>query len=64
MENKDWSLTVQLRGSSFARNLQTYKLLAKIYVPKEKDNLSAGHCFNLGVINVGAPACGMNAAVR
>ncbi|KRZ87308.1 6-phosphofructokinase [Trichinella sp. T8] len=64
MEEKNWDLAVRLRGRSFQRNLETYKLLAKLRPPTEKGNLSGGHIFTLAVMNVGAPACGMNAAVR
>ncbi|KHJ47511.1 putative 6-phosphofructokinase [Trichuris suis] len=64
MEEKNWELAVKLRGRSFLRNLETYRLLTKMRPPTEKDTLSGGHKFTLAVMNVGAPACGMNAAVR
>uniref|UniRef100_A0A7E4W9K3 ATP-dependent 6-phosphofructokinase n=1 Tax=Panagrellus redivivus TaxID=6233 RepID=A0A7E4W9K3_PANRE len=64
MDSKDWELAVKLRGRSFQRNLDTYRLLTKLHTPKEKDNLSGGKSFNFAVMNVGAPAGGMNAAVR
>ncbi|XP_003377600.1 6-phosphofructokinase [Trichinella spiralis] len=64
MKEKNWELAVKLRGRSFQRNLETYKLLAKLRPLTEKGNLSGGHIFTLAVMNVGAPACGMNAAVR
>uniref|UniRef100_A0A5S6QA40 ATP-dependent 6-phosphofructokinase n=1 Tax=Trichuris muris TaxID=70415 RepID=A0A5S6QA40_TRIMR len=64
MEEKNWELAVKLRGRSFLRNLETYKLLTKMRPPTDKDTLSGGHKFTLAVMNVGAPACGMNAAVR
>nr|Q27665.1 RecName: Full=ATP-dependent 6-phosphofructokinase; Short=ATP-PFK; Short=Phosphofructokinase; AltName: Full=Phosphohexokinase [Haemonchus contortus]AAA29181.1 ADP:D-fructose-6-phosphate 1-phosphotransferase [Haemonchus contortus] len=63
MSEKDWELAVKLRGRSFQRNLETYKLLTKLRTV-EKDNLSGGQNFNVAVMNVGAPAGGMNAAVR
>ncbi|KAK6056694.1 hypothetical protein COOONC_05801 [Cooperia oncophora] len=63
MNEKDWDLAVKLRGRSFQRNLETYKLLTKLRTV-EKDNLSGGQNFNVAVMNVGAPAGGMNAAVR
>ncbi|EPB80819.1 hypothetical protein ANCCEY_00021 [Ancylostoma ceylanicum] len=63
MNEKDWELAVKLRGRSFQRNLETYKLLTKLRTV-EKDNLSGGQSFNVAVMNVGAPAGGMNAAVR
>lgn len=62
MENKDWELAVQLRGHSFFRNLETYRMLSK---NKPKYPLKVeGAGKNLAVINVGAPCCGVNAAVR
>ena len=63
MNEKNWEQAVHLRGRSFQRNLETYKLLTKLRTV-EKDNLSDGHQFNVAVMNVGAPAGGMNAAVR
>uniref|UniRef100_A0A672Q3C7 Phosphofructokinase, platelet n=1 Tax=Sinocyclocheilus grahami TaxID=75366 RepID=A0A672Q3C7_SINGR len=47
---------VRLGQMSFENNLKTYKLLA--HRKPESDN------FNVAVLNVGAPAAGMNAAVR
>src|SRR5262245_23766061 len=64
MDEKNFELACQLRGRSFLRNLEMYRLMAEMNAPDEKDNLSRGHIFNLAVMNVGAPACGMNAAVR
>uniref|UniRef100_A0A915ELX8 6-phosphofructokinase n=1 Tax=Ditylenchus dipsaci TaxID=166011 RepID=A0A915ELX8_9BILA len=46
------------------RNLATYRLLTKPHTPLEKDNLSGGKTYNIAVMNIGAPAGGMNAAVR
>uniref|UniRef100_A0A8C6UYS8 ATP-dependent 6-phosphofructokinase n=1 Tax=Neogobius melanostomus TaxID=47308 RepID=A0A8C6UYS8_9GOBI len=45
------------RAKSFQNNLRTYKLLAH---RKPESDLN----FNVAVLNVGAPAAGMNAAVR
>ncbi|KAK0404679.1 hypothetical protein QR680_017568 [Steinernema hermaphroditum] len=64
MKERDWERAVKLRGRSFQRNLETYRLLTKLRTPQEKDNLSGGKTFNFAVINVGSPAGGMNAAVR
>ncbi|KAE9548297.1 hypothetical protein FO519_008495 [Halicephalobus sp. NKZ332] len=64
MDGKNWDIAVKLRGRSFQRNLDTYRLLTKLHTPQEKDNLSEGKNFNVAVMNVGAPAGGMNAAVR
>lgn len=57
MDEKEWELAVKLRGRSFQRNLDTYRLLTKLHT-REKDNLSEGRSFNLAVMNVGAPAGG------
>lgn len=35
MAEKQWELAVQLRGRSFARNLETYKMLTRLKPPKE-----------------------------
>lgn len=35
MADKEWGLAVQLRGRSFARNLETYKMLTRLKPPKE-----------------------------
>lgn len=64
MDDKNWEEAVNLRGRSFKRHLETYKLLTKMQPPVEKGNLSGGKGFTLAMMNVGAPACGMNAAVR
>ncbi|CAH1405267.1 unnamed protein product [Nezara viridula] len=62
MQDKDWDLAVELRGRSFRRNLDTYLLLnqgeGKVKTNKEEPIL------NLAVMNIGAPACGMNSAVQ
>uniref|UniRef100_A0A7M4EJA7 ATP-dependent 6-phosphofructokinase n=1 Tax=Crocodylus porosus TaxID=8502 RepID=A0A7M4EJA7_CROPO len=49
---------VKLRGRSFQNNWNVYKLLAHVRPPPTKSG------YNLAVLNVGAPAAGMNAAVR
>ncbi|KAL2104100.1 hypothetical protein ACEWY4_000968 [Coilia grayii] len=49
---------VKLRGKSFENNWNTYKLLAHVHLPDIKSNI------NIGILNVGAPCAGMNAAVR
>ncbi|VDN00772.1 unnamed protein product [Thelazia callipaeda] len=62
MDNKDWDTAVKLRGRSFQRNLETYRLLTKL--EPEKNKTSDQLRYNFAVINVGAPAGGMNAVVR
>lgn len=62
MEDKDFLRAAELRGTSFLRNLETCLQLSKLQ-PK----IRAGeeqYSFTFGVMNVGAPACGMNSAVR
>ncbi|KAG1680856.1 ATP-dependent 6-phosphofructokinase [Nymphon striatum] len=66
MAEQKWQEAVQLRGRSFARNLQTYKMLTRLQPPKtafDQEGHGVGG-FTLAVLNVGAPACGINAAVR
>ncbi|XP_035242809.1 phosphofructokinase, muscle b [Anguilla anguilla] len=49
---------IKLRGKSFQNNWDTYKMLAHVHLPETKSNI------NIGILNVGAPCAGMNAAVR
>ncbi|XP_014902397.1 ATP-dependent 6-phosphofructokinase, platelet type-like isoform X7 [Poecilia latipinna] len=60
MDEKKFDEAVRLRGRSFENNLSTYRLLASQTARSELQNSS----FNVAVMNVGAPAAGMNAAVR
>ncbi|XP_072535442.1 ATP-dependent 6-phosphofructokinase, platelet type isoform X4 [Salminus brasiliensis] len=60
MDEKRFEEAVRLRGRSFENNLRTYKLLAH---RKPESELPQSN-FNVAVLNVGAPAAGMNAAVR
>ncbi|KAM9489185.1 ATP-dependent 6-phosphofructokinase, platelet type isoform 1-T1 [Clarias gariepinus] len=60
MDEKKFEEAVRLRGRSFENNLRTYKLLAH---RKPESELPHSN-FNIAVLNVGAPAAGMNAAVR
>uniref|UniRef100_A0A8C1ZJD2 ATP-dependent 6-phosphofructokinase n=1 Tax=Cyprinus carpio TaxID=7962 RepID=A0A8C1ZJD2_CYPCA len=55
MDEKRFEEAVKLRGRSFENNLNTYKLLSHRKIDSS---------FNVAVLNVGAPAAGMNAAVR
>ncbi|XP_077077928.1 ATP-dependent 6-phosphofructokinase, platelet type isoform X1 [Siphateles boraxobius] len=69
MDEKRFEEAVKLRGRSFENNLNTYKLLShrKIDTELPNDGIQEGHyhsSFNVAVLNVGAPAAGMNAAVR
>ncbi|XP_050294013.1 ATP-dependent 6-phosphofructokinase isoform X2 [Anthonomus grandis grandis] len=73
MADKEWDKAVALRGKSFMRNLETYKLLTRLKPPKSAfDESGKGRRFTMhgsegytmAVIHIGAPCCGMNAAVR
>ncbi|XP_035284910.1 ATP-dependent 6-phosphofructokinase, platelet type-like isoform X3 [Anguilla anguilla] len=66
MDEKRFEEAVRLRGRSFENNLNTYKLLAHRRPDSElpHDGSSRRSSFNVAVLNVGAPAAGMNAAVR
>ncbi|CAG7819516.1 unnamed protein product [Allacma fusca] len=66
MAEKEWDVAVQLRGRSFQRNLDTFKMLTRLKPPKsafDSDGKATGG-FTLAVMHAGAPCCGMNAAVR
>ncbi|XP_053751748.1 ATP-dependent 6-phosphofructokinase, platelet type isoform X3 [Panthera pardus] len=60
MDERRFKDAVRLRGRSFESNLNTYKRLA---IKMPDDRIPKSNC-NVAVINVGAPAAGMNAAVR
>ncbi|XP_063159489.1 ATP-dependent 6-phosphofructokinase, platelet type isoform X2 [Candoia aspera] len=60
MDERKFEEAVELRGRSFSNNLNTYKLLSN---KKPKAELPKSN-FTVAVLNVGAPAAGMNAAVR
>ncbi|XP_061861346.1 ATP-dependent 6-phosphofructokinase, liver type [Colius striatus] len=58
MDEKRFDEAIQLRGRSFENNWNIYKLLAHQKPEQEKSP------FSMAILNVGAPAAGMNAAVR
>ncbi|XP_028992849.1 ATP-dependent 6-phosphofructokinase, liver type [Betta splendens] len=58
MNEKRFDEAVKLRGGSFENNWNIYKLLGFQKPAQSESN------FSLAVLNVGAPAAGMNAAVR
>uniref|UniRef100_A0A3P8SXM6 ATP-dependent 6-phosphofructokinase n=1 Tax=Amphiprion percula TaxID=161767 RepID=A0A3P8SXM6_AMPPE len=72
MDEKKFEEAVRLRGRSFENNLSTYRLLsyrkADSELPNGEEEAGDGQqlnsSFNVAVLNVGAPAAGMNAAVR
>lgn len=58
MNEKRFDEAIKLRGGSFENNWKIYKLLA-FQKPVQSET-----SFSLAILNVGAPAAGMNAAVR
>ncbi|XP_031438011.1 ATP-dependent 6-phosphofructokinase, liver type [Clupea harengus] len=58
MSEKRFDETIQLRGRSFENNWNIFKLLSHQKPATEKSK------YSMAVLNVGAPAAGMNAAVR
>ncbi|XP_035993231.1 ATP-dependent 6-phosphofructokinase, platelet type isoform X3 [Fundulus heteroclitus] len=73
MDEKKFDEAVRLRGRSFENNLSTYRLLssqtARSELPNGEEEEAGDEeqyhsSFNVAVMNVGAPAAGMNAAVR
>ncbi|XP_068942634.1 ATP-dependent 6-phosphofructokinase, platelet type isoform X1 [Petaurus breviceps papuanus] len=60
MDKRQFDEAVKLRGRSFENNLNTYKMLSQ----KKSDAELPKSNFTVAVMNVGAPAAGMNAAVR
>ncbi|XP_022375415.1 ATP-dependent 6-phosphofructokinase, muscle type isoform X3 [Enhydra lutris kenyoni] len=59
MNDRKFDEAMKLRGRSFMNNWEVYKLLAHVRPPVTK-----GSTHTVAVMNVGAPAAGMNAAVR
>uniref|UniRef100_A0A7N5KH62 Phosphofructokinase, muscle n=1 Tax=Ailuropoda melanoleuca TaxID=9646 RepID=A0A7N5KH62_AILME len=59
MNDRRFDEAMKLRGRSFMNNWEVYKLLAHVRPPVTK-----GSTHTVAVMNVGAPAAGMNAAVR
>ncbi|CAL1537260.1 unnamed protein product [Lymnaea stagnalis] len=78
MDKRNFDEAVRLRGKSFQNNLNTYRLLSKLRPPSSHMKPTSHEdkdpqCYpftdhishrNLAIMNIGAPACGMNAAVR
>ncbi|XP_073710853.1 ATP-dependent 6-phosphofructokinase, liver type [Misgurnus anguillicaudatus] len=58
MNEKRFEEAIQLRGRSFENNWNIYKLLAYQKPAQTKSG------YSMAILNVGAPAAGMNAAVR
>ncbi len=64
IKKKDWKQAVHLRGITFLNNLTSFIRLSKLY-PKLQSHVNKnGKTFKLAVMNIGAPACGVNSAIR
>lgn len=59
MKSMNWEEAVQLRGKSFGTNLETYRFLARLKTQEKQK-----HDYTVGLMHVGAPCAGINAAVR
>ncbi|XP_064596985.1 ATP-dependent 6-phosphofructokinase-like isoform X2 [Liolophura sinensis] len=67
MDAKNFQEAVRLRGRSFQNNLFTYRKLSKLQPPPNMCDEKGELCKktkNLALMNIGAPACGMNATMR
>lgn len=64
MDEGNFEEAVRLRGKSFANNLTTYRVLSKLKPPHKSGDPVSKHNKKFAIMNVGAPACGMNAVVR
>lgn len=58
MADRNWKAACELRGKSFMRNLETYNKIMNMKPPTDTDEDG----FNMGIIHIGSPCCGMNAA--
>ena len=66
ISEKNFDEAVALRGRSFQVTLDVFRKLRLVSPPAESNCSSSGKCqgFTLGLVNVGAPAGGMNSAGR
>ncbi|KAL7055377.1 hypothetical protein AAHC03_022988 [Spirometra sp. Aus1] len=64
IQQKDFEKAVYLRGRSFLANVESYLTLSRITAPEVGDRPSVRAKLRVGIVNVGAPACGINAAMR
>ena len=62
IKERDFKKAAELRGLNFQRNLETFLMLSKIQ-PKVESKAKGGE-YVLAVMNIGAPACGVNSAIR
>lgn len=61
MANKDWDLAVKLRGRTFERNIRLYRELGANTPIVPITDIKG---IKVGIVNIGAPAGGTNAAIR
>ncbi|KAI0987723.1 hypothetical protein GJ496_010002 [Pomphorhynchus laevis] len=61
MDDGDWKKAIALRGRAFSSNLEMYIQLANLH---PKNVVKSAVQFNVAILHVGAPACGMNSATR
>nr|XP_039266931.1 ATP-dependent 6-phosphofructokinase, muscle type-like [Styela clava] len=64
MDNLNFEEAANLRGRTFMGNLDIYKKLGAITKSNEHVDNMTKKPYNIAIMNVGAPASGMNAAVR
>ncbi|XP_018668760.2 ATP-dependent 6-phosphofructokinase, muscle type isoform X2 [Ciona intestinalis] len=64
LAEKDFDRAASLRGRTFQGNLEIYKKLGAMSKAKEEATKILEKPYNVAIMNVGAPAAGMNAAVR
>lgn len=62
MADFEFRKAIELRGASFERNLETYIKMSKLQ-PKLLVDDSSRH-YTLAVMNIGAPAAGVNSVIR
>ena len=62
IKKKDFAKASELRGFTFQRNLDTFIRLSKLHPKVAWEKID--HHYTLAVINIGAPACGVNSAIR
>ncbi|OAF66124.1 hypothetical protein A3Q56_06162 [Intoshia linei] len=60
---KDYECVMHLRGPNYVKNLNNYLMMSKLYMKCPSIHLDALHP-KIYIVNVGAPACGINACVR
>ncbi|XP_065160221.1 ATP-dependent 6-phosphofructokinase isoform X3 [Atheta coriaria] len=65
LANKDFEMASKLRGISFERNLESYKLMSRLKPHRDQQtcNLKKTRPYRYAIVTIGAPACGMNAAI-